>query len=352
MSFLSSLTTGSPATTSSNQSTTTPAWYQDTMRGITAQGINAASRPFAQYQGPRVAGWSPMQLGALDQIQQSQGAWNAPVVAGINALSNLPGQVAPTLQAAGQAAGSAASAIGPARNWTNEYQQYMSPYTSAVVDEIGRLGTRNLTENLLPAVNNSFIGAGGFGSTRNAEILGRTMRDANADILGQQAGALERGYGTSANIFNADANRSLQTGSQIANTQLQGATTALNAARTWADTLNTATQGMAGLAQQGQNMQGTDINRLIYAGNQHQGQVQKQLDVNYGDFREARDWDMNQLGALSQLIKGFQIPTNQVSNQSAMPAGTSPLGWLSALVGLFGASGAAPGGTTPPAGTP
>lgn len=348
MSFLNTLTTGAPATNQSSSTTTTPSWYQDTIRGITAQGINAASRPYTQYQGPRVAGWSPMHLGALDQIQRNQGAWNAPVVAGINAMSNLPGQVAPAIQSAAQMAGSAAGSIGPSRNWTDESAKYMSPYTSAVVDEIGRLGTRNMTENLLPAVNNSFIGAGGFGSTRNAEILGRTMRDVNADILGQQSRALESGYGTSANIFGADANRSAQVGAQTANTQLQGAQTALNAARQWQDTLSTSTGALSNLAQVGQQMQGTDINRLIFAGDKQQGQVQKQLDANYGDFREARDWDMNQLGALSQLIKGMQIPTNQTGSSSAMPAGTSPLGWLTAIGALLqgnSAGGTAPAGT-------
>ena len=39
---------------------------------------------------------------------------------------------------------------------------YMNPYTNAVVDETGRLGRENLN-NAFNAVNDRFIGSGGFG---------------------------------------------------------------------------------------------------------------------------------------------------------------------------------------------
>jgi len=77
---------------------------------------------------------------------------------------------------------------------------YMSPYTSGVVDEIGRLGSRNLVENVIPNINNTFIGSGQFGSDRNAKTIGNAIRDASRDIAGQQSAALQQGYGQAASF--------------------------------------------------------------------------------------------------------------------------------------------------------
>lgn len=350
MGVLDNLFTGTPATTNGNtqSETTMPAWYQDMMRGIAAQGVNQAATPYQQYQGQRVAGWAPEHATALNRINANAGAWDAPIAAGINAMSALPGQVAGTYQAAADAAGNAVNAVGgPAQNWTDNWQKYMSPYTSAVVDNIGRLGARNLSENLLPAVNNAFVGAGGFGSTRNAEIMARTMRDTNQDILGQQSNALQSGYQTGANIFGADANRAQQQGQLQAQTQLQGANTALQAAQGWGNTVNTAAQGMGALSQMGQGIQANDTNALIMAGDRQQQQQQKQLDAQYQDFTNYNDWGWKQLGALSGLMRGVQIPTatTQTSFQGGTAAQPSGLQWLSMLGTMFGNQ---PAATTTP----
>lgn len=348
MGILDNLTQGPPATSNQSSSTIMPSWYTDAMRGLTAQGAGVASRPYVQYQGPRVAGWAPEHRGALSMINQGVGAWTDPVVAGINAMSNVPGQVAGTFRAAGEAAGGAAGAIGPAQSWNQDaLKQYMSPYTTAVVDEIARVGRRNLEENLIPTVNNAFVGAGGFGSTRNADILARTMRDANADILGQQARALESGYTTAGNLFTGDANRALSADQARANAMIQGAGTAINAGNTWADVVRSSATGLGALSQVGQGLQGTDIDRLVYAGDRQQQQAQKQMDVNYGDFTQARDWDQNQLNNFAGLLKGVQVPsiTNTTgTNQAAQP---STLQWIAALMGLLGGGSSATPATAP-----
>lgn len=350
MGVLDNLFTGTPTTQSGNTQTETtmPAWYQDMMRGVAAQGVNQAATPYQQYQGQRVAGWAPEHATALGRINSNAGAWDAPIAAGINAMSALPGQVAGTYQQAAGAAGSAVNSVGgPAQNWTDNWQKYMSPYTTAVVDNIGRQGARNLTENLLPGVNNAFVGAGGFGSTRNAEIMARTMRDANQDILGQQSNALQSGYNTGAQIFGADANRAQQQGQLQAQTQLQGADTALRAAQGWGNTVNSATQGMGVLAQMGQGIQANDTNALVMAGDRQQQQQQKQLDAQYQDFNSYNDWGWKQLGALSGLMKGMQVPTSTTSyaNQGGTAAQPSGLQWLSYLSSMFPEQSAAT--TTP-----
>ena len=69
-------------------------------------------------------------------------------------------------------------------------QNFMNPYTTNVVNEQARLSNQNLNENILPAVNSSFTGAGQFGSTRNADFNNRAIRDQQATLMGQQGQTL------------------------------------------------------------------------------------------------------------------------------------------------------------------
>lgn len=84
---------------------------------------------------------------------------------------------------------------------------YMSPYTDAVVNRLGTLAGRNLSENLLPALSDDFIKSGGYGSLRHRDLVGRTVRDLGEYTLGQQAQALEQGYGQAGQLYGQDAGR-------------------------------------------------------------------------------------------------------------------------------------------------
>ncbi len=326
MGILDSLLTGTAPTNSTNtvSQTQMPAWYQDLVRGISAQGVNAAAQPRPVYPGQQTAGFTPDQQAAFSQVRANQGSWNPQISGALNSLGG-----------AAQAPGAANAAVaGPAQDWTQNFQKYMSPYTSQVVNEIGRLGQRNLTENLLPAVNDQFIGAGGFGSTRNADIFGRTIRDANADILGKQAGALESGYGTAANIFGADANRAQQQGQLQAQTALTGGA------------LGNSTAGALGqLANTQQGLQTGDVNALGGVGALQQSLQQTQLNNQYKDFQDASNYDWTQLGNLSNLIKGINVPSStQTASTTGGTAGSpSALQWLS----YIGALGQTTPSTTP-----
>ena len=103
----------------------------------------------------------------------------------------------PYLTAAGQ---TSASQVG----------QYMSPYQQGVLDVIAKQGARNLSENLLPQVSDSFIKAGQFGSNRMGEFGSRALRDTQEAILNQQSQAIQQGYGQSMNAAQADLARQAQ----------------------------------------------------------------------------------------------------------------------------------------------
>lgn len=298
-----------------------PQWYTDFLQQMMARAGDVGARGFQQYTGQRVAGFSPMQEQAFRTLQGNVGDWRAPLTQAQGALN----QIMPGVNQATQAANDAVA--GPAAQWNSQTaQQYMSPYTSGVVDEIARLGTRNFNENLAPGVNSAFVGSGQFGSGRNAKILGNTARDVQADITGQQARALESGYGTAANIFGADATRAQNQGQLQASTALQGGQLGVQGGIGTAGALNQ----IAGSTQtMGQN----DVNALTTAGNQQQQQQQTGLNVAYQNFQDQNGFDMGVLNQMRQLMQGMQLPTGNTtaSNNQSGPWGASPADWLAMI---------------------
>lgn len=322
------LTTAAPAannTVTANQ-TTVPTWYSDFIQNILTRGADIAAQGRPEYGGQRVAGFSPLQTQAFQTIQNNAGGWQAPLAQAQGALT----QIMPQVRGAVTNANNAVS--GPAPTWNAQTaQQYMSPYTSGVVDEIARLGNRNFTENIMPQINGGFISSGQFGSGRNAEILGRAARDTQADITGRQASALESGYSTAANIFGADANRTQQQGQIQANTALGGGQLFSNAGTNTAGALNT-------IAGNTQNFGLADANALLTAGGLQQNQQQRGLDLAYQDFQDQTGYDMGMLNQMRNLLQGVTIPTGNttVTNGTTTGGGASPLAWLMSIINQRG----------------
>ena len=341
MSWLDDLVNGGTQTVPSPTSTSTqqPDWYQQLLRGIAGVGGEVANRPFQQFPGERQADLTPDQLAAQQGVRNMQGAWQPAVQGGLNALQGALPAVQGALGQAGQFGQQAVGAVGgPAQSWTNNWQQYMSPYTSGVVNEISRLGNQNLFENILPQINDQFISSGGFGSTRNAEMLGRGIRDAQTNISGLQSAALQAGYNAGAGIFANDANRAQQ------QQQLQGQT-ALGAgqlATSGASALGNASVGvgnaLGGLGQMQQNLGLADINALNNSGVQQQQFAQQGMDLNYNDFMTQQNRDWTQLNNLSSLIRGQQLPTQTTGISTQTYPTTSPLQWLNAFMGMGSAN--------------
>jgi|GEM_PF-6699209 len=387
-----------------------PQWLADYQAGLAGKAIGLANQGYTPYPGQRLADFTPDQQSAFQQIRTNQGNWipdvgmasgiasgvmpdvNARLGAGAqyganatdiaSAASGNANQLAVQYgnAAYGNALGAGrqanAAVAGPAQTWTNNWQQYMSPYTSAVVNEIGRLGNQNLMENIIPGVQDQFIGSGQFGSTRNADILGRSIRDAQADISGKQAAALESGYGTAAGIFGNDATRQQQQQQMRAQTALGagqlasgvginagqlGANTAISGGQLGANANISAgnlqnqgaqiganaglgvAQQLGALGQLRQTLGNNDANALGGIGALQQQLNQKGLDTGYQDFLNQRDWDKNNLTWLSGMIKNNIVPSSSTQTSSAPLQGAgygpSTLDQINAGVGLAKSSG-------------
>lgn len=313
-------------TTSGASSNGLPDWYQQYIRGIGGNALNLGVQYGSTPLPARsVAGFNPDQYNAMTMARNNVGSWRPQ----LNEAQTSAGGITQALQQGQNTANNAVA--GPAQNWNQNFQQYMSPYTQGVVDNIARLGNRNFNENIAPGINDQMVGSGQFGSTRNADVLGRAGRDVQADISGQQAGALEQGYGTSANIFANDANRAQQQQGMQASTALGGATAV-------AGGMGTQSQLMGGLGQATAALNLGDAQTQGAIGAQQQQLQQQGYDANYANDMQAYNQPWDVLNNVSGVVRGQQLPSSStftsngpISNQM----GPSGLGALGAAYGAL-----------------
>jgi hypothetical protein len=154
--------------TTKTSATVAPDYYTDYMSDIAKAGQTAMAKPAADMVAPLTA-------------MQEQGYAQVPTAA----AAYQPG-----LDAAQQTVGQVAKGITP-----EVMQGLMNPYTSGVVDEMARLQQQNIQRNVMPQLKAGFVGTGGLGGQRYANAMGQTTADMQANLTGQQTGALQKGYG-------------------------------------------------------------------------------------------------------------------------------------------------------------
>lgn len=338
MADLSYLWTNTPpaaVTTSSATSSGLPDWYNAYLQGIAGKATEQAGTGYQAYPDQRLADFTPQQTQAFQNVQANQGVWQ-PNIGAANAIANSTApQVQGALATANQyGANATQAASGPAQSWANNWQQYMSPYTQNVVNEIGRLGQQNMQEGAT-GVTDNFVGSGQFGSTRNADILGRYVRDQNQNILGQQSQALQSGYTNSANIFNTDANRAQQQQQLQASTDISAGGLASQGAQIGAAANDAAAQRLGALGQLQSSLGTTDAAALQAVGQQQQAQNQAGMDLSYSDFQNQRQYPWTTLANLNSTIRGMQLPNTQVQAISG-PSQYYDASPLAQVAGMFG----------------
>lgn len=265
--------TNPTVTTQDKTSTSLPSWYQQYLNAILGKASSVAAEPYQPYTSPRIAPTSGDTTAAYNQVRSGIGAYQ------------------PTLNAA---QGVTANAANPNLN-TGTFSSYFNPYVGGVVDRIGELAGRNLGENLLPQVNDSFIKAGQFGSSRNQDFTLRALRDTQESALAQQNQALAQGFDSQMQNYNAGMDRSLNAGQQLGS-----------------------------LAQLGQGMNLQDAAALQGIGQSQEDKTQQSLNLGYQDFLEQRDYPRNQVDWFSSILRGYNPGTTTTSTSTA-PATSSQL---------------------------
>lgn len=335
-------TPGQTATSSATQQTL-PDWYNSYIQGIAGTAANIAQTPYQNYPGAQVADFTAPQQEAFQDVQNNQGNYQPDLTAATNALNGvMPGVNSGlgTATAQGTAAENAVS--GQPQQWTNPgvAQSYMSPYTSAVVNQIGNLGDQNIQNNILPQTQASFVGSGQFGSDRDATVLGQQVNLAQQAITGQQASALESGYTNAENEFNTQQGLNQAQSSLQANAALGTGSLDTTAAQVGANAGLYTGQALSGLGSLTQSLGYNDANALNQVGTQQQQLAQTGDTTAYNNFLNQQNWDWTQLGKVQSAVSGDQLPVGSTTatNQSSTAATPSPLQWLTALNGLYNGS--------------
>ena len=355
------------APSGSTTQTVLPDWYTNYAQDILSRQAAVGNTPYPTYQGPRVADFTANQQAGFDMTKQAatagQGALNTAMDATqaslgrsslgaaqpyMNAVSSMSGVNAatPNLQQGANLYNQSTQGGGlqtaqpfltnASNTAVGNINTYMNPYQQQVVDRIGDLGARTLREKLLPEISDRFIGAGGFGGTRQAEITGRALRDTMEGISAEQSAALQAGYGEAAKLsqadlarqaqlaqtaggFGTDQQRALQAaGAGLGNIgQTYGQLTAdqqriLSGLGTTAGQLygadttqqNETARQLAVLANQKQTMGLTGAGALQGVGAQQQALGQRNLDTAYSDFLKQQGYPQEQITGMVGALQG------------------------------------------------
>lgn len=279
------------ATQTTQTETVLPEWYTQYAKNVLSKAYSATAEPYQAYGAPRIAGFQPEQEQAFSGYKASMGEYQPYIGASTEALGAGTGSF---------------TQPGVA-------QQYMSPYIQNVVSGIGAMAGRNLSENILPAVNRTFIGGGTFGGSRSAEFTQRAIRDAQAGALSAQVNAMQEGYNKAADLYGAEAGRRLQAAPLYAN-----------------------------LGEQAQQQRINELKGLEAIGLQRQGLAQTSADLAYQDFTNQRDYPYLQAQRLASI--GGQPSSAGTGTKIETGPGQSStsqiLGGLATGVGILAKTGA------------
>jgi hypothetical protein len=305
-----------------------PGWYGT--KEVAQRAEELSRMPFQRYERSRIAPFSrPQNIGFdIAEREATNPEYGNVYGQAVGTVRNALGQnILPQLQPYLNQA---------IANPTTAAQQYMNPYQEQVVNRIGELGSRNLTENILPGVRDRFINAGQYGSAGHQKFANRAVRDTQEAITGAQGQALQGGYNTALNTAVGQQERNLQAAQLTGNTQENQLRRQLAGA-----------EGLQALGQ-GQQSQGLRTAGFIsQLGGQQQQQAQNELTTQYQDWQNEMAYPHEQLKQFAEIQRGLPVTGYQqykTSNPIATP-GASPWTQGAGLVaGLTGAFNQRPGG--------
>ena len=260
--------------------TNLPEYARPYFENLLQRGQAESYRQYTPYQGQRIAGFSPGQLGAQYETL------------GMRTPRQFGAASAGTAAGSALGLGTAAGGLGAA---FTDPTQMMSPYMQGVVDVQKRKALEDAQRTQLGAG----LGAarqGTYGGSR--QLLAQMQRE---QALGQQMGDIQS-QGLQA-AYDAASKR----GQALGQLGMQGLQAGLGGAEQL---------GRLGSAQQAADL--ARIQAQSTAGAEQQAMEQKHMDMAYADFLRQRDYPMEQLGYYSNLLRG--LPVGLSSTQTAYAA--------------------------------
>lgn len=301
--------------------------YVETLLGQSAALTDLEYNPYMQYQGDRIAQFSPLQqqsyenAALLSSSPQLQDATAMAGLAGLGAL-NTGYTYNPMTTGSFTDAGTAKS--------------YMSPYMQNVVD-VQTQAAKRQADIAAQTQQAQAARSGAFGGGRDYIQRAQANADLQRNLANIQATGTQNAYQQGMQQFNAEqaqkqaaAQLNAQQGQFGAGLGLQGLQTALQGAQQL---------GNLGQTQYAQNVGNINLQNTL--GLQQQQQAQNILNTQYQDYLNFQNYPYKQLGFMSDLLRGLPL-TQQASTVYGQPPsatsqliglGTAGLG-ISKLAGL------------------
>jgi hypothetical protein len=268
-----------------------PQWYTDYATNLLTKAEAATSQPYQRYDVARIAPFQQEQQQAFDLYKQGMGSYQ------------------PYLSSATQALGRGTGSFTD----TGVAERYMNPYIQNVISGIGSTAARNLSENILPQLNRTFIGGGTFGGSRSAEFTRRAVRDTQSAALSKQMEAMADAYKSGADLYGTEASRAL-----------------------------TGAQQYSQLGDTAQQQRLRELSGLESIGAKRQELAQTSANLAYEDFQRQRDYPLTQVQQLAGIggTPSAQGSGTSIRNEPGTSGLGNALGLAATIAGGLGATGA------------
>ncbi len=364
------------STTQYGQSTSNvPPWLQQYNQGILASATALAGQPYQPYSGPRIAGFTPAQLQAQQQVQSLQGNYlptlnnatqlaqsgsSSPAIGqGLGYLGNAATGVTNTLGTFGSNfnpsygyLGSAQGLIGNALNPTS----LMNPYEQNVINQAKVQGQQYWQNTLQPSIQNQFTANGQFGSSADLLAQDQAANQLAENIQATAGAQLASGYTTAQQAALAAAGQTAGLGQLQGNLAATQAGVGMQGAQAQGQLgqiagglgyeggvlgLQGASQ-LGSLAQEGQALGLQGAGALDTTGLEQQQLNQQNLSLGYQDFLNQQAYPYQQLGWLGSMVGGMANPnmvpyTNTTAGTGYAPAySASPFAQAMGLYNMYG----------------
>ena len=267
-----------PVETTNITTTEIPKYIAEPTADIIGEAMDVSKEAYVPYTGPRLAGLSQMEKDAAAQAQAMKG---------IGALRGTQAYTAAT------AAG--APAIGGVGQYMTDYQKKVADIAAKQMKDQSAIEQQGIAAKA--------VQAGGLDSTRFA-------------------------------IQEAERQKNLTTGLGDLYTKAQASAyaTALKAAQQDKAQQLRSAMGMGTVGAQAQTMEQADIQQQLGIGALGRGLDQTALDISYTDFLSERDYPKEQLGFVSNIIRGAPFPSKTTSVGQVPQAQPAP--FLQQALGL------------------
>ncbi len=283
--------------------------YAESLLGQAAAQTDVNANPYLQYQGERFAQFNPMQqqsfanIGAMAPAGQIE---EGSKIAGLAAAYGLNAQYGPSQYQSGSFRTPGAA------------EAYMSPYMQNVVD-INKREAQRQADIAATQRGAKAAGAGAFGGSRQAIENAEAQRNLSMQMGDIQNKGTQDAYSQAMSQFNAEQQAAQQAAQLREQSSQYGAGLGMQGAQIG---LGAAGQlGTLGGQYAGQML---DINKLQNQyGGQQQAQAQNILGAQYQDFLNAQQRPYQQMGFMSDMLRGLPLTQQSQSMFTPPPSTTS-----------------------------